>query len=130
MANQNPGEAPHFTKELLAGSLKHLREDLEASLSGEAEDDRARSRLEGARRLGLHEVAEEAIPIMKQAEQDVHNLVWPGGLDARYLALAGVVETLADLSTQLLPHDSKHAHVTDLVNVISRVRLASGSNLR
>jgi thiamine-phosphate pyrophosphorylase len=130
VANQNQGEAPHFTKELLAGSLKHLREDLEASLSGEAGDDRARSRLEGARRLSLHEIAEEAIPIMIQAEQDVHNLVWPGGLDSRYLALAGVVETLANLSTQLLPHDDKHAHVTDLIDVISRIRLASGTNYR
>ena len=46
-------EAPHFTKELLLGALHHLRGDLEASLSGEGADDRARSRLAAARKLGL-----------------------------------------------------------------------------
>ena len=130
MTNQNQGEAPHFTKELLIASLAHLRRDLEASISGAAADDRARSRIEAARRLGLHELAEEAIPIMLQAESDVRERAWPGNLDNRYLALAGVLETLAAQSTRLLPHDTAHAHVTDLVDVISRLRLAAGSMFR
>jgi len=123
-------EAPHFTKELLIDAMRHLSDDLAASVSGEAEDDRARSRLEHARRIGLDKLAQEAIASIEQATHDVRELVWPGGLDQRYLGLVGTVETLARISTQLLPHDDKHAHLSGLAPIMQRALVASGSSLR
>ena len=125
-----PTEVPHFTKELLIDAMRHLSSDFAASMSGEADDDRARSRLEHARRIGLDKLGAEAIARMEQATKDVRELVWPGGLDQRYLGLVGTVETLARISTELLPHDDKHAHLSALAPVMQRALVASGSNLR
>jgi len=129
-AQTTPTEAPHFTKELLIDAMRHLSGDFAASVSGEADDDRARSRLEHARRIGLDKLAAEAIASMEQATHDVRELVWPGGLDQRYLGLVGTVEMLARISTQLLPHDDKHAHLSGLAPVMQRALVASGSFLR
>ena len=65
-----PGEAPHFTKEMLLDAMRHLRADFEASVSGKAADERARSRLEYARRLGLDKIAPESIAAIDQAIGD------------------------------------------------------------
>jgi len=130
MTTHTPQEAPHFTKELLIDAMRHLSGDFAASVSGEASDDRARSRLEHARRIGLHTMAAEAIAAMEQATKDVRGLVWPGGLDQRYLGLVGVVETLARISTDLLPHDARTAHLTDLAPIMHQALVASGSRLR
>jgi hypothetical protein len=56
-----PQEAPHFTKELLIDSMRHLRADFVTSLSNHGVDKRARTRLAGARRLGLDKVNDDAI---------------------------------------------------------------------
>ncbi len=126
----SPQEAPHFTKELLIDSMRHLRADFVASLSGEGDDDRARARLAGARRLGLDKVAADAIAAMDKAMEDVRTLTWPGGLDQRYLGLVGVVDLLAKLSTELLPHDDETAHLTELAPIARRAMIAAGSGLR
>ena len=123
-------EAPHFTREWLLGAVQHLRGDLAASLSGEGADDRARSRLRTARALGLDRIAAEAIAAFDRASADVANLAWPGGLEHRYVALAGALRTLADVSTALIPHDSEHAHLTELAGVLAGVELASASGFR
>jgi thiamine-phosphate diphosphorylase len=130
MTNQGGQEAPHFTKELLLSALRHLRGDFEASISGEATDERARSRMAGAQRLGLDKIAPEAIPAIDQALDDVAKLVWPGGLDQRYLGLVGTIDKLAEISTRLLPHDAEHAHLTTLAEVISKASIAAGSGIR
>jgi thiamine-phosphate pyrophosphorylase len=135
MTNQQPAgsapqEAPHFTKELLIDSMRHLTDDFAAAVSGEGEDDRARSRLAHAQKIGLHKLAGEAVPAMERAMTAVRELTWPGGLDQRYLGLVGVVETLARISTELLPHDAKTAHLTDLAPVMHASWVASGLRLR
>lgn len=130
MTTHSPQEAPHFTKELLIDSMRHLSGDFAASVSGKADDGRVRSRLEHARRIGLNTMAGEAIAAMEEATKDVRDLVWPGGLDQRYLGLVGVVEVLARISTELLPHDEKTAHLTTLAPIMHRAMVASGSRLR
>ena len=132
MTNQQPApqEAPHFTKELLIDSMRHLSDDFAAALSGEGEDDRARARLAHAQKIGLHKLAGEAVPAMERAMTAVRELSWPGGLDQRYLGLVGVVETLARISTELLPHDANTAHLTDLAPVMHASWVASGLRLR
>ena len=130
MTSQGGQEAPHFTKELLLSALRHLRGDFEASISGEAADERARSRMVGAQRLGLDKIAPEAIPAIDQALDDVAKLVWPGGLDQRYLGLVGTIDKLAEISSRLLPHDEEHAHLTTLAEVISKASIAAGSGIR
>jgi thiamine-phosphate pyrophosphorylase len=123
-------EAPHFTKELLLGALHHLRGDLEASLSGEGGDDRARSRLAAARKLGLDRLAPETIEAFDRAYDDVTNLAWPGGLDNRYVALSGALNALTLASTELMAHNDKNAHLTDLAGVVAKLELASASGFR
>ena len=125
-----PQEAPHFTKELLIDSMRHLRDDFAAALSGEGEDDRARSRLAHAQKIGLHKLAPEAIAAIDAAIAAVRELSWPGGLDQRYLGLVGVVETMARISTELLPHDAQNAHLTDLAPVMHASWVAAGVRLR
>jgi thiamine-phosphate pyrophosphorylase len=130
----SPGEAPHFTKEMLLDAMRHLRADFEASVSGvgsgEGSDERARSRLEHARRLGLDKIATESIAAIDQATLDVSSLIWPGGLDGRYLGLVSAIEALAAVSTSLIPHDAEHAHLTDLATAMATAMLAAGSGHR
>ncbi len=132
MTNQQPApqEAPHFTKELLIESMRHLSADFAAAQSGEGEDERARSRLAHAQKIGLDKLAPEAIATMERAMTAVRDLAWPGGLDQRYLGLVGTVEMLARISTELLPHDAKTAHLTDLAPVMHASWVASGLRLR
>jgi thiamine-phosphate pyrophosphorylase len=130
MTPQNATEAPHFTKEMLLEAMRHLRADFVASLSGEGADERARARLEAARRLGLDKVAGEAIAAIDQAIEDVLTRAWPGGLDQRYLGLVGTIERLADVSASLMPHDDEHAHLSALAPIIARAQVAAGSGLR
>ncbi len=125
-----PQEATHFTKELLIDAMRHLTADFAAAQSGEAEDERAMSRLTHAQKIGLHKLAPEAIAAMESAMEAVRDLTWPGGLDQRYLGLVGIVETLARISTELLPHNDKSAHLTGLMPVMHAAWVASGLRLR
>jgi len=133
MTNAPPSqsdEAPHFTKEMLLDAMRHLRADFEASVSGKAADERARSRLEYARRLGLDKIAPESIAAIDQAIMDVSSLIWPGGLDGRYLGLVSAIEALAHVSTNLIPHNTEHAHLTELAPAMATAMLAAGSGHR
>jgi thiamine-phosphate pyrophosphorylase len=128
LTEQQP--APHFTKELLIDAMRHLSADFAAAQSGEGGDERALSRLAHAQKIGLDKLAPEAIATMNSAMAAVRDLTWPGGLDQRYLGLVGVVETLARISTELLPHNDRNAHLTDLAPVMQAAWVASGGRLR
>jgi thiamine-phosphate pyrophosphorylase len=136
VTNQNPApqEAPHFTKELLIDAMRHLSADFAAAQSGaqsvDSGDERALSRLAHAQKIGLDKLAPEAVATMESAMRAVRELTWPGGLDQRYLGLVGVVETLARISTELLPHNDKTAHLTDFAPVMHASWVASGRRLR
>ena len=126
-----PGmDAPHFTREMIQDTMRHVRGDLAASLSGEGANSRERSRLEAARRLGLDKVAAEAIAAIDDAIEHVQTRSWPGGMDQRYMGLIGTVDTMARISTELMPHDDKHAHLTELSDVMGRAMLMAGSAAR
>ncbi|MEK9659627.1 MAG: hypothetical protein VW450_06770, partial [Chloroflexota bacterium] len=62
-------KAPHFTRELLLGTLRYLRGDFQATLTGQAADARAQARLDAARALGLGPpLAEQVLSAMADAE--------------------------------------------------------------
>ena len=125
-----PQEASHFTKELLIDAMRHLSADFTATQSGEGGDARALSRLAHAQKIGLDKLAIEAVATMDSAMANVRDLTWPGGLDQRYLGLVGVVETLARISTELLPHNDRNAHLSDLAPIMHAAWIASGVRLR
>ena len=110
--NPHPStEAPHFTREWLIDALRYVRRDFEAASSGEAgvsgvaaDDARARSRMEAARRMELDALAEEATAAIDRAVEEAARLEWPGGLEVRYTALLGALKTLAQASSALNAH--------------------------
>ncbi len=125
-----PQEAPHFTREWLIGALRYVRGDFEAALLGEAEDGRARSRMEMARRMGLDAIAEEVIDALDRGAEDATKLEWPGGLEIRYLALLGALRTLATTSSALNEHADDRPHLTYLAEAMAKAELAAGSAIR
>ncbi len=125
-----PQEAPHFTREWLIGALRYVRGDFEAAISGDAGDDRARSRLDMARRLGLDAIADEVMAAIDQGADDAARLEWPGGLELRYLALLGALKTLAGVSSALNDHTDERPHLTYLAEAMAKAELAAGSGRR
>ncbi len=125
-----PQEAPHFTREWLLGALRYVRGDFEAAVSGEADDDRARSRLDMARRLGLDAIADEVMAAIDRGADDAARLEWPGGLEVRYLALLGALKTLAGVSSTLNEHTDERPHLTYLAEAMAKAELAAGSGRR
>ena len=126
----SPREAPHFTREWLIGALGYVRRDFEAVLSGRAADERARSRLDAARRLGLGAGADEAIAAIDRGVDDAVRLEWPGGLDVRYLALLGALAKLAGVSSALHEHTDEHPHLAYLADAMARAEFVAGSGFR
>ncbi len=127
---QAPQEAPHFTKEMLIDALGHLRGDLEASMTGEGADERARSRLQAARDMGLDRLAPEAIAIIDKARVDVRNLAWPAGLETRYMSLVSALAAMADASRSLTAPAPDRADLGALADVLARAERAVGSRVR
>ena len=132
MTTNNPNEAPHFTREWLIDALRYVRRDFEAAVSGEtaANDARARSRMEAARRMGLDVLADEAMAAIDRAVDDAGRLEWPGGLDVRYTALLGALKTLAQASSALNEHTPERPHLTYLAETMACAELAAASLIR
>ncbi len=137
MTTNNPNEAPHFTREWLIDALRYVRRDFEAAASGEAgvsgqaaNDARARSRMEAARRMGLDALAGEAMAAIDRAVDEAARLEWPGGLDVRYTALLGALKTLAQASSALNEHSPERPHLTYLAETMARAELAAASLAR
>ena len=104
MTQHDQQDAPHFTREWLLSALSHVRGDFEAALSGEAADDeRARSRMQTARALGLDALAPDVLSAIDDAVASISALQWPGGLEVRYLALVGALREIAEVSTATMP---------------------------
>ena len=130
-SNPNPAtEAPHFTREWLIDALRYVRRDFEAAASGEAADDRARSRLEEARQMGLDALADEAMAAIDRAIEEAARLEWPGGLEVRYTALLGALRTLAQASSALNEHTPERPHLTYLAETMAKAELAAASLVR
>lgn len=128
MTNQ---EAPHFTVEMILGTLRHLRGDLEAartSVTPEG-DERAKARMEAGRRMGLDRLAAEAVAAIDEAARRVEKGPWPGGLDIRYLGMVGALRALLQASEALQPGVNA-ADLSDLAAPIALVEQASGSAVR
>ena len=125
-----PTEAPHFTREWLIDALRYVRRDFEAAVSGEGGDDRARSRLEAARRMGLDALADETMAAIDCAVEEAARLEWPGGLEVRYTALLGALKTLAQTSSALNEHTPERPHLTYLAETMARAELAAASLVR
>ena len=133
----NPIEAPHFTREWLIDALRYVRRDFEAAASGEvaisgvaANDARARSRMEAARRMGLDALADEAMAAIDRAVEEAARLEWPGRLEVRYTALLGALRTLAQASSALNERTSESPHLTYLAETMARTELAAASLVR
>ena len=127
----NPtAEAPHFTREWLISALRYVRRDFEAAASGDAADERARSRMEAARRMGLDALADEAMTAIDRAVEDAARLEWPGGLDVRYTALLGALRTLAQASSALNEHTPDRPHLTYLAETMAKAEIAAASVVR
>ena len=125
-----PQEAPHFTREWLLSALRYVRGDFEAALSGEAADDRARSRLDTARALGLDALAEDAIVAIDQAVEQIESRQWPGGLDVRYLSLIGALREIAEVSSATMRRGPELADLSGLARVLGAAELAAASGFR
>ena len=136
--DSNPvNEAPHFTREWLIDALRYVRRDFEAAASGEAEvsgvaanDARARSRMEMARRMGLDALADEAMAAIDRAVEEAARLEWPGRLEVRYTALLGALRTLAQASSALNERTPESPHLTYLAETMARAELAAASLVR
>lgn len=133
----NPTEAPHFTREWLIDALRYVRRDFEAAASGEAgvsgvaaNDARARSRMEMARRMRLDALADEAIAAIDRAVDDAARLEWPGGLEVRYTAFLGALKTLAQASSAFNHHTPERPHLTYLAETMAQAELAAASLVR
>ena len=133
----NPIEAPHFTREWLIDALRYVRRDFEAAASGEAgvsgvaaNDARARSRMEMARRMGLDALAGEAMAAIDRAVDDAARLEWPGGLEVRYTAFLGALKTLAQASSAFNDHTPERPHLTYLAGTMAQAELAAASLVR
>ncbi len=116
-------EAPHFTREMLVGSLRYFRQDLEATLSGDTSDERARNRLQAAQRFGLDKLAPEAIAAVDAALRELETKQWPRNLAARFLALAGAIRAMAE-ANNVIANDSPHADLTQLAKAMARIEQA------
>ena len=123
-------EAPHFTREWLLSALRYVRRDFEAARSGEADDARARSRMEAARRLGLDALADETTAAIDRAVEDAERLEWPGGLEARYTALLGALRTLAAAAAAFNAHAPDRPHLAYLADAMAKAELAAASGAR
>ena len=136
--DSNPtAEAPHFTREWLIDALRYVRRDFEAAASGEAavtgvaaDDARARSRMETARRMGLDGLAEEAMAAIDRAVEEAARLEWPGGLEVRYTAFLGALKTLAQASSAFNDHTPERPHLTYLAETMARAEIAAASLVR
>ena len=133
----NPAEAPHFTREWLIDALRYVRRDFEAAASGEAgisdvaaNDARARSRMEMARRMGLDALAGEAMAAIDRAVDEAARLEWPGGLEVRYTAFLGALKTLAQASSAFNDHTPERPHLTYLAETMAQAELAAASLVR
>ncbi len=120
-------EPPHFTREWLIDALRYVRRDFEAAASGDAEDGRARSRMEMARQMGLDAIASEMLDTLDRGAADAARLEWPGGLEVRYLALLGALRTLASVSSALNEHTNDRPHLAYLAEAMAKAELAAGS---
>lgn len=127
---QSSSDAPHFTREWLLSALRYVRRDFEAARSGEANDDRARSRMEAARRLGLDALADETTAAIDRAVEEAERLEWPGGLEARYTALLGALRTLAEASAAFNAHAPDRPHLAYLADSMAQAELAAASGAR
>ena len=135
MTSQDPQnaaqDAPHFTREWLLSALRYVRGDFEAALSGEAADDeRARSRMQTARALGLDALAPEVLSAIDEAVASISARQWPGGLEVRYLALVGALREIAEVSSATMPRGPEYAELSDLARVLSAAELATASGFR
>ncbi len=135
MTTNAPGPAngaPHFTREWLIDALRYVRRDFEAAASGEteADDARARSRMETARRMGLDALADEAMAAIDRAVDEAARLEWPGGLDVRYTALLGALKTLAQASSALNDRTPERPHLSYLAETMARAEIAAASLVR
>lgn len=122
-------EPPHFTREMLLGTLHHLRADLDSALTGLATDDRAKSRMDAAQHMGLDKLAQEAITAIDWATESVASLDWPGGLTVRYIAMVGALRAMVSAS-HALPAGSFAADLKDLERIVAKVERACGKLLR
>lgn len=128
---RSPQDAPHFTREWLLSALRYVRGDFEAALSGNADDDeRARSRMQTARALGLDALAPDVLSAIDDAVASISALQWPGGLEVRYLALVGALREIAEVSTATMPRGPQYAELSDLARVLSAAELATASGFR
>ncbi|MCI0778642.1 MAG: hypothetical protein J4N32_01375, partial [Chloroflexi bacterium] len=131
MTQQDQQEPPHFTREWLLSALRYVRGDFEAALSGEAADnERARSRMQTARALGLDALAPDVLSAIDDAVASISALQWPGGLEVRYLALVGALREIAEVSTATMPRGPEYAELSDLARVLSAAELATASGFR
>ena len=128
---QSPPEPPHFTREWLLSALRYVRADFEAALSGEAADnERARSRMQTARSLGLDALAPGVLSAIDEAVESISARQWPGGLEVRYLALVGALREIAEVSTATMPRGPEYAELSSLARALSAAELAAASGFR
>jgi thiamine-phosphate pyrophosphorylase len=121
-------EAPHFTRQLLLSTLRYLRGDFQATLTGEAPDARAQARLDAARALGLGPpLAEAVLAAMASAETEAEGAAWPGGLEVRYAAVIGALRALAETSSALTPAGVQAARLEGLGPVLAEAERAASS---